>query len=116
MKLHHVDGPCVAGEFRHHLASSQIPELGQGGWRSGLGWATPSLLPHCPNLTQTLPSSGATFTVWSSAAEANHFPSGLKRRQRTAWLWPWEGQSTHSHLGFPRTLLPAAHSPPATHK
>lgn len=31
---------------------------------------------------------GATFTVWSSAADANHFPSGLNRRHRTAWLCP----------------------------
>ena len=31
MELHHVDRPCVARELGHHLASSQIPELGQGG-------------------------------------------------------------------------------------
>lgn len=30
VKLHHVDRPRVARELRHHLASSQIPELGQG--------------------------------------------------------------------------------------
>lgn len=31
MELHHVDRPRVARELRHHLASSQVPELGQGG-------------------------------------------------------------------------------------
>lgn len=31
VELHHVDRPRVAGELGHHLASSQIPELGQGG-------------------------------------------------------------------------------------
>lgn len=31
VKLHHIDRPCVARELGHHLASSQIPELGQGG-------------------------------------------------------------------------------------
>lgn len=34
------------------------------------------------------PGSEVTFTVWSSAADASHFPSGLNRRHRTAWLWP----------------------------
>ena len=31
VELHHVDRPRVARELGHHLASSQIPELGQGG-------------------------------------------------------------------------------------
>lgn len=31
MELHHVDRPRVARELGHHLASSQIPELEQGG-------------------------------------------------------------------------------------
>lgn len=117
MKLHHVDGPRVARELGHHLASSQIPELGQGGWRSGppalppvqpklcprttfpsaqLGTATPrreagtslsvTSRRQAPALARVRP--GATFTVWSSAADANHFPSGLNRRHRTAWLCP----------------------------
>lgn len=31
VELHHIDRPRVARELGHHLASSQIPELGQGG-------------------------------------------------------------------------------------
>lgn len=38
VKLHHVDRPRVARELGHHLASSQIPELGGARRRSGPGW------------------------------------------------------------------------------
>lgn len=38
VKLHHVDRPRVARELRHHLASSQIPELGgRGGGQDPAG-------------------------------------------------------------------------------
>lgn len=51
VELHHVDRPRVAGELGHHLASSQIPELGQGGLevRTSLAlslWTTLSTSPH----------------------------------------------------------------------
>lgn len=127
VKLHHVDRPRVARELGHHLASSQIPELGGARGRSGLGRALrlptlprlrPELFIHMPTTFHSgqawdmQPQSGgsrgpnpsvigrrqssvwaqvrpgATFTVWSSAADANHFPSGLNRRHRTAWLCP----------------------------
>lgn len=54
MKFHHVDRPRVARELRHHLASSQIPELGQSRWRSGPGLAP--LLPALPLLLPELSS------------------------------------------------------------
>lgn len=61
MKLHHVDGPRVARELGHHFAGSQIPELGQGGWRSGPGRAPqpPALPPVQPRLCPhtTFPSA-----------------------------------------------------------
>lgn len=123
MELHYVDRPRVARELRHHLASSQVPELGQGGMdvRTSPGPRLPAPKHSIPKLTPGLdrlgmcelmgggrgpnpgvigrppaPSPqpwaqvrpGATFTVWSSAADANHFPSGLNRRHRTAWLCP----------------------------
>lgn len=52
VKLHHVDGPRVARELGHHLAGSQVPELGRGRWRSGPGRAPrpPALPPVQPKL------------------------------------------------------------------
>lgn len=124
VKLDHVDRPRVTRELRHHLASSEIPELeaGQGGgqgdqaswlptlsnpgqafylqatFHSGWAWDMPhqeggedsawcDQQPPAPSPRAQV-RLGATFTVWSSAADANHFPSGLNRRHRTAWLCP----------------------------
>lgn len=53
VKLYHVDRPRVTREFRHHLAGSQIPELGTG--RVGVMRRTDTWLPALP-LIQPLPT------------------------------------------------------------
>lgn len=48
VKLHHVDRPRMTRKLGHHLASSQIPELGQGGREVGTRPGTSSA--HSPSI------------------------------------------------------------------
>lgn len=122
MKLHHVDRPRVARELGHHLASSQIPELGQGGLevRTGPGSSaarSPSTpAPPALDVQATFRSRQAWDTRARSGGRRGPGPSALGRPQAPA---PGPGQArSYLHcvvIGGRRQPLPVGAEPEAPH-